>query len=216
MKTTTLKISLACLLLCVASKAITGDVTHFYMTMPDKFDPLMSRQQRAELLEYVKAGMGDSITNRFGQQTRVEVLDTLRQRLVVRNTDISSLELKLLMLGGDTAVVMIRTVCAPVCHSVLQTYDTNWRERTDITFALPEPADWLDPEKVTRAEANADNLRHLLVPRFVSLTFEGDDDTLHARNHTTDYLSNDEREQVLPYLKEGSILCRAVVSPNKP
>lgn len=196
---------LAALLLGLAAPvAGQSAIGRLYVDMPEAIDPVMPRKQRAELLEYVKASMGDSIANRFGRQAHMTVLDTLHQRLVVRNTATSTLELKLLAHGGDTAVALVRTVCTPLCHSALQLYDTRWQP-LPAAPALPRSADWLDEERAARHGADTANLRRMLAADFVSLTFADTGDTLVARNHILDYLSEDDRELVQPYLKEGEI-----------
>lgn len=194
---------LAILLLCMAAPLAGQTIARLYVDMPEAVDPVMPRKQRAELLEYVKAGMGDSIANRFGRQAHMTVLDTLHHRIVVRNTATSTLELKLLAHGGDTAVALVRTVCTPLCHSALQLYDTRWRALP--APALPRSADWLDEERAARDGLHVPNLRHLLAADFVSLTFADTGDTLVARNHILDYLSGEDRERVRPYLKEEAI-----------
>ena len=194
---------LAILLLCMAAPLAGQTIARLYIDMPEAVDPVMPRKQRAELLEYVKAGMGDSIANRFGRQAHMTVLDTLHQRLVVRNTATSTLELKMLAHGGDTAVALVRTVCTPLCHSALQLYDTRWRPLP--APALPRSTDWLDGERAARHGADTANLRRMLAADFVTLTFADTGDTLVARNHILDYLSEDDRELVQPYLKDGEI-----------
>ena len=195
---------LAALLLGLAAPvAGQSAIGRLYVDMPEAVDPVMPRKQRAELLEYVKAGMGDSIANRFGRQAHMTALDTLHHRIVVRNTATSSLELKLLAQGGDTAVALVRTVCTPLCHSALQLYDTRWHALP--APALPRSADWLDEARAARHGADTANLRRMLAADFVSLTFADTGDTLVARNHILDYLSEDDRELVQPYLKEGEI-----------
>ena len=197
---------LAALLLGLAAPvAGQSAIGRLYTDMPEAVDPVMPRKQRAELLEYVKAGMGDSIANRFGRQAHMTVLDTLHQRLVVRNTATSTLELKLLVHGGDSTVALIRTVCTPLCHSVLRLYDTRWHALPAAPVALPRSADWLDGERAARHGADTANLRRMLAADFVSLTFADTGDTLVARNHILDYLSEDDRERVRPYLKEEAI-----------
>ena len=107
--------------------------------------------------------------------------------------------------GGDTAVALVRTVCTPLCHSVLRLYDTRWHALPAAPVALPRSADWLDGERAARHGADTANLRRMLAADFVSLTFADTGDTLVARNHILDYLSEDDRELVQPYLKEGEI-----------
>ena len=195
---------LAALLLGLAAPvAGQSAIGRLYVDMPEAVDPVMPRKQRAELLEYVKAGMGDSIANRFGRQAHMTVLDTLHHRIVVRNTATSTLELKLLAHGGDTAVALVRTVCTPLCHSALQLYDTRWRALP--APALPRSADWLDGERAARHGADTANLRRMLAADFVSLTFAPGGDTLLVRNHILDYLGEEDRERVRPYLKEEAI-----------
>lgn len=187
-------------------------VDRFYAGMPDVLDPVLSKQQRVELLEYVKADMGDSIANRFGKQTHLEVLDTLNHRLVVRNTDVSTLEMKLLVQPGDTLIALIRTVCVPVCRSVMKVYDTRWNERADVYVPVPRSVEWLDEAKVRQAGLEVQNFRNMLTADFVTLAFDTTGQMLCARNHIMDYLEKAEREKLLPFLKD-SCICREVKLP---
>jgi len=91
-------------------------IENLYVNMPDFLNPTLSKQNRFELLEYHKAHLSDSTTNRFENQTSLVLMDTVNEHIVVKNTAVSSFDMKLLTLEDSTLVIgIIRTVCAPVC-----------------------------------------------------------------------------------------------------
>lgn len=198
-------ISLTATLCCLLSTVQAQKIDRFYIDMPEALQPTLSRQQRLELLEYVKADMGDSTANRFGRQAHVLLMDTLARHIRVQNTDVSRFEMKLFTpAAGDTAIAVIRTVCTPVCNSILQCYDTRWQKRTDIAFRRPRATDWLDEDRIRSDGADEQNLRNMLTADFIELTFDSVG-RVKATNHTPEYLDEADREKVLPFLKDEEL-----------
>jgi len=48
-----------------------------FLNMPENFMPTLTKQQRFELLEYSKVNRNDSVKNRFGNFSSVQIYDSI-------------------------------------------------------------------------------------------------------------------------------------------
>ena len=183
-------------------------IEQIYIQMPEVLNPVISRQQRFELLEYYKANMGDSIQNRFGTQTRILKLDAENNHIIVQNTDISRFEIKLIPHRNDTIIGIIRTVCVPICQSSIEFFSMNWQRRTDITFVFPQAKEWINEEKVRKLSLHAQNVRNALSTSFVSLTFNSETSEIHATNHSIAFLDQAQQEELAPVMNDAAFIFR--------
>ncbi len=182
--------------------AVSQNLENLYVNMPDGLNPTLSKQNRLELLEYFKAGQGDSVTNRFGNQAYLQFFDTTQQCLVVRNTKISTFEMKVFTPENEAPVIgIINTVCAPVCQSVIQFYDTAWAP-VALQFTLPKAIEWLDKDKLQATDLDQNWVEKQLGNGFISLSFSRTDNGIIVRNNTLQYLSEKDRNQLLPLLSD--------------
>lgn len=187
-------------ILCIAiSCAFAQKIDHYYVEMPDMLNPVISKQQRMELLEYFKADMGDSIENRFNKQTRIFSLDTINNHILVQNTDVSTFEMKLLESNNDTIIGIIKTICAPICRSTVDFYNLNWQKRPDIAFKYPKTTDWIAADKIDESEY--ENIRNILNADFISLSFDSISNNIIAKNNTLEFLDAKDKEQLTPIIK---------------
>ena len=173
--------------------------------MPDILNPTLSKQNRLELLEYHKAHQSDSVANRFGNQAHLIIMDTLNQQIVVKNTPSSTFEMKILTLEDSTIVIgIIRTVCAPVCQSSIEFYDTAWN-KVPLQFSMPKAIDWINPKNMEIEKNDAVWMKNLLEISFITLTFSIQNQTLIAKNNTLEFLNEAERKLIQPYLVDKTI-----------
>jgi len=184
------------------------NIEHFYVGMPNVLNPILTQQQRFELLEFFKADMGDSITNRFGTQTRILALDTLNNHILTQNTDISTFEMKMIVANADTIIGIIRTVCAPICQSTIEFYNTRWKKRENIQFTFPEAAEWINAEKLKESGFNPENVRNALNTSFISLSFNPETSEIRATNNSLEFLDEREREKITPLMNEDAFVYR--------
>ena len=185
-------------------------VEDLYVKMPDILNPTLSKQNRLELLEYHKAHQSDSVANRFGNQAHLIIMDTLNQQIVVKNTLSSTFEMKILTLEDSTIVIgIIRTVCAPVCQSSIEFYDTAWN-KVPLQFSMPKAIDWINPKNMEIEKNDSRWMKNLLEISFISLTFSIQNQTLIAKNNTLEFLNEAERKLIQPYLVDKPILYELV------
>ena len=195
---------ICCLILL--SQCLTGQtIEKWYVNMPDILNPTMTKQNRMELLEYHKAGQGDSIANRFGHPAFLVKLDTAQQHIVVKNTPTSTFEMKVFKQDSTSIVGIIRTVCAPVCISTVEFYDTAWHS-VPLVFTMPKAIEWLDLKSVPAAKLDTVWVKHLLEMSFITLTYSDKDQVIVAKSNTLDFLSEEDRKVIAPYMSDKAIL----------
>lgn len=199
---------LVCFLVLLNQSLLAQHVADIYVNMPDFLNPTLTRQNRLELLEYHKLHQSDSITNRFGNQAHLLILDSLNQLVVVRNTASSTFEMKILKLQDSTTCIgIIRSVCAPVCLSSVEFYDTAWNV-IPIVFAIPKAVEWIDTKAIPADKIDVNWVRSLMEVGFVSLTFSSENQDIIAKNNTLDFLNDDDRKLIRPYCQDKPILFR--------
>ena len=198
------RLLLACLLF-VSMGSMAQTIEKWYINMPDILNPTLSKQNRMELLEYHKAGQGDSIANLFKHQAYLLKFDTLNQHITVKNTPSSTFEMKILNQPDSTVIIgIIRTVCAPVCMSTIEFYDTAWHS-IPLRFTMPTAIEWVDINKIPTEKIDLQWVKNLMGVSFVSLSFSDKDQTIQAKNNTLDFLSEVDRKVIAPYVSDKNL-----------
>ena len=195
-----------CCLFLFGQGVMSQTVEKLYVDMPDVLNPSLTKQNRLELLEYHKAGQGDSVVNRFGNQSLLLNLDTLNQHILVKNTPSSTFEMKILTLEDSTKIIgIIRTVCAPVCLSSVEFYDSAWNT-IPVQFDMPKAIEWLDIKSIPSDKIDIQWARNLMGVGFVSLQFSDKSLLIVAKNNTLDFLSDEDRKVIAPYVLDKTIM----------
>ena len=105
---------------CVTAAMAMAQASRVFMTLPDSLCPFFSPQQRITLLRLAQVGATDSVDNLFSGKSVITSLSDTRLTLSVAD----GVEY-LLALKADT-ILLVNTVCAPVCSSVVRSYVANW------------------------------------------------------------------------------------------
>ena len=193
-------------LLLAGQSVSSQNIEKWYVNMPDALNPTLSKQNRLELLEYHKAGKGDSITNRFGNQAYLQRMDTTNQYLVVKNTASSTFEMKGFSLEDGMPVIgLIRTVCGPICQSTVGFYDTAWNA-IPLQFTMPKAFEWVNKEKYTAVSIDQQWVVNVLENSFITLAFNPDKGELIAKNNSLEFLSVADRKLITPLVDDKQIL----------
>jgi hypothetical protein len=184
---------------------VAQSIEKLYVGMPDALNPTLSKQNRLELIEYYKSGHGDSIANRYGKSAHLLTLDSLNGFVQMRNTPSSSFAMKVLRLNDNKPVLgVIRTVCAPVCQSVIEFYDTTWKPIL-LQFTMPKTIEWVNKTKVDSANLDLLWVERVLQDSFVSLSFNPINGTIVAKNNCVDFMSDEDRKLIVPLLDDKPI-----------
>ena len=197
-----LKIIFILFLLSLAVHRIQGQTASaLFSKLPEsEFLPL-TVSDRLDLIDLYKAGQKATVKNRFDDSCSiVRMTDDYLQIQTAKNTT----ELFLLTMINDTKIVgLIQTVCAPVCDSRLEFYTISWKKLSTsvfITFANKNDflKEGMNPED--------EKVKNALIPLdifFMQLHYDPDKQELLQYYTTPDYLSADDKENVMPYLTDA-------------
>jgi hypothetical protein len=193
---------LLCCVLLFTQSIFAQTVEKWFVNMPDGLNPTLSKQNRLELLEYYKAGQGDSVTNRYGNQARLVVFDSINQCVVVKNTSSTTFEMKMFNFEASSTVIgLISTVCAPVCQSYIQFYDTAWNS-IPIQFAMPKAIEWMNKDSLENKNLDKQWVGNVLENSFITLTFNAANNTIIAQNNSLKFMTEIDRKLFQPLMNE--------------
>ena len=110
-----------------------------FLEMPDSVVPLLTRNNRADCIDFIEAGMRAEVTNLLDGRSSLQKLTP--DYLKMKTTSHSELQMKLLpSSGGDTIICMINTVRAEAADSRIRFYDKEWKELKTTTKFFTAPA----------------------------------------------------------------------------
>ncbi len=183
------------------------NIDYWYVSMPDNLNPTLSKQNRHELVEYYKANPGDdSIANKFNHQAYLQKYDSINQLIVVKNTPVSTFEMKMFSMDDKTPVIgMISTVCASVCQSSIDFYDTAWN-KIPLKFTMPKAVEWLKKDTTLYANVDKQWVENVLENSYIKLSFGVDGQSIIAQNESLDFLNDKEKEIISPLLSDKPII----------
>ena len=185
---------LTLLMVCFSNGLFAQSVDNLFVKMPDNLEPTLSSQNRLELIEYYKAHQGDTILNRFGKRATLKVMDLLNQHLIIQNTPNSTFELKVNHLANSSPYIgIIRTICAPICHSTVEFYDTAWNT-LPLQFRMPKAFEWIDSKQFSSGSNDSTWTKKVLDISFITLTFSNGNNVITAKNNTLDFLNAEDRK----------------------
>lgn len=199
------KIALLFFLVFIYQNLMAQSVEKYYVNIPDALNPTLSKQNRLELLEYYKAGQGDSIANRLGNEAYLEKLDSVHHLIVVKNTANSTFEMKLLSLDdGNQVIGIIRTVCGPICQSMVEFYDTAWNP-VKLQFIMPKAIDWINTSGFDNQNVDRKWVENVLENSYISLNFDLEDQQIIAKNNSLEFVTESDRKLISSFLLDKKL-----------
>lgn len=176
----------------IVSTVSAQDMRSVFLNAPDAVFPLLSKSYRADLVDFIEAGMKAKVTNKLDG---VSVLEELgHDYLKLATTASSSIQLKLLPFRDDTVICAVRTVKAEAADSRILFYDKEWRALDGEMFHYPFISDFF-----VSPEAAVDNIAACDI-YLVSLTLSASDNTLVAEYTMPAYMDIDAVAKVKPLL----------------
>ena len=203
MKPTKFFLIALCLMFNLPGRAQTID--SYFVDMPAIILPGLSSSMRLELTEYYKSERRDSIRNQFGYNVHLLALDTVNGYISLQTASNARFEMKTL-LRNDTSVVLvvIRTVCGPVCSSYIHFYDKGWN-KVQLDFPKLSNLDWLkNPEEMV----NGEKVKNMFNANFLEYIINTKDNSIHVKNNSVETLGMDEQAIVKPFLDDKVITVR--------
>ncbi len=184
------------MLLCGAVSQVSGqDMRTLFLEAPENVFPLLSKSYRADLVDYIDAGMAAKVTNRLDGSCVLEELSA--DYLSLATTASSSMQAKLLPVNGDTVICVVRSVKAEAVDSRIYFYDMEW----DVLdgggmFTSPSIRDFFVSDSAADEWADACDIY------LVSLTLSATDNTLVAEYTMPAYMSVDDAGKIRPLLRK--------------
>ncbi|GHT59176.1 hypothetical protein AGMMS50239_05200 [Bacteroidia bacterium] len=172
--------------------------------MPESMLLTLTEINRLELVEAYKVGLTAAVENQMGDSCfLVRMTDDYMQILEGK----SSLELIALQMINDSKIIcLIRTVCAPFCDSNVAFYTVNWKKLNNDVFITPAGKAQFIKNSVNPDEQK---VRNALIPSDILLMqfrYNPDSRELLQYYNTPQYLNGEDREKVLPYLKDTPVV----------
>ena len=194
-----LKIVFTFLLLSVVFRSVQAQtISELFLKLPEPALLTLTASDRMDLIDMYKAGEKAAVRNLIGDSCSIlRMTNDYLQIRIGKNT----MELFLLLMINDSKIVgLIQTVCAPVCDSQLEFYTTSWKKLSASVFITFAGKNDFLKEGINPKD---ENVKNALIPLDISLMrlhYEPEKQELHQYYTTPEYLSEAEKEKVMPYL----------------
>lgn len=179
-------------LFCGSAQA--QDLRTLFIEMPDTLLPLLTDNDRRDMIDFWDARMSTSVVNRLDGKSRITALSD--DFLSVELSRSSSMQIKMLNVeGGDTLLCIVNTVGAEAYDSRIHFYNSRWERVDGLKFAMPSIVDFFLPsDSVDKALAVSDIY-------LVKLSLSADSDSLKAEYTMPLYMSRSDSARVAPQLR---------------
>lgn len=147
-----------------------------------------------ELIELGIKGSNDSIFNSLGGMMSVSYYDAEKPRIVFSPTSGATIDFSLTIDDRDTIVCALQTACLPWCSSMIYVDNT--------VNAVSDNALPARKAQVSTIVKGCD-------PIFVSARLSDDGQSIITSNETWRMLPPDEQDQIVPQLKNDTIVIKA-------
>ena len=178
-------------LLAVADGAAQS-MREVFINAPDSVLPLLTRINREDCVDFLKAGMHAGVTNRLDGKS--ELLSITDNYMELRSSEYSTVQMRLFPFAGDTVVAVVKSVCAEACDSRISFFNSNW-EPCAVSFVRPPIADFfLSADSAARYMPKCDIY-------LVKLTLSPTEETIVAEYTMPQYMSKEDSVAVAPCLR---------------
>lgn len=178
-----------------ASLVSAQDLRAIFRDAPDELFPLLTKNMRADLIDYADAGMAATVTNNLDGVSVLEELED--DYLLLATTASSTIQLKLLPMQGGTIICMVKSVKAEATDSRIRFYDMEWN-RLDAGGMFTPPAinDFFVPE------ADVSGIEDICDMYLVALSLDAAGNTLVAEYTMPAYMSSEDASKVKSLLRK--------------
>lgn len=163
-----------------------------FVDAPDSIFPLLTRNNRADCVDFIDANMRARVTNRLDGTS--ELVSISNDYLELRSSANSAVQMKLLPFEGDSLLAVVRSVCAESCDSRIAFYRKSW-ELVNVPFQRPQVSDFF---------IATDSLDYLLQRcdiYLVQLSLSASDNSLTAEYTMPHYMTEEDSALVAPMLR---------------
>ena len=185
------------LFMAVSMCQARGSMRQWFVAMPDSVMPLLTKNNRLDFIDFVDSGMDAVVTNRLEGKSRMNMLSD--DYLHIEYTQTCDVAMKLLPVADTVDVLcMVTTVKAAVDDSHVVFFDESWNP-IEASALFVEPA--LDDFREGEVSDSTDAAWRKMDIFFKTYELSSDAATLTCRLGAADYLGEEDRRVVMPYLK---------------
>ena len=176
-----------------------------FIAMPDSITPLLTKVNKEDCVDFLDSHMKAEVKNRFDGTAEMKVLT--EDYTLVQTSEIGTLEMKLLPVNDSTKVVcLVKTVCASGCDSDVRFYASDWSKELEADSFLQRPsADVFFLPNDTLSEEGT-LIRKKADMHLMKASLSKDAPTLTFIYTTPDYLTQEDKEKLLPHLRKEPVV----------
>ena len=196
--------TISLLLTVIFQASARTPIRQWLVAMPDSVMPLLTKNNRLDFFDFYDAKMEAAVTNRMEGKSRMNTLtDDFVHMSYTKSTDVA---MKLLPVNDSTDILcMVTTVKAAVYDSRIAFYDAQWQPLV--------VADYMNEPCVMdfRSTVQGDSLQcawNKIDAFFHTYRLSAEDTVLECVLTTIDYLSKEDREEVVPYVRQEPLVYR--------
>lgn len=181
------------------------NIAPLVIAMPDDMLVGITLDQRKSLISLESDTAQVAVVNVMGDT--VKRLGFSEDFISLQTSNPGTLQVKLLPLVNNTQILgLIRTVCGPACDSKIDFYTTDWKPlaQSDL-FPQISKDDFLKND-IDRTSEAFQNAYATLDMTPVKLNFSATDKNITAVYDIKNYLSKQDYDQILPFLKETPVV----------
>lgn len=189
-------------LMAVQSASAGKPIREWWVAMPDSLLPLLSKNNRLDFVDFIDSRMEAVVTNRLDGKSQMKTLtENYLQMSYTATCDVS---MKLLPLTDSTEVLcLVTTMHGKVPDSRVAFYDKAWEELpTENFFTEPVMTDFRNTVENDSAAVEWKKMDVF----FKTYTLSPENLTLSCRLTTMDYLNEQDRKSISPYLQGDTII----------
>jgi len=177
----------------------------FFINMPDEKIPQLEEAWRKDLVDLFQSGKDATLENLMGGRSTLKTMTA--DYLLLQISERSTLEMKLLPLINDTYLAcVVTTVNAPVADSRVDFFTMDWKSLHATDLWEPAMSEWYIKDDVNQ---NSEEFLHAISSldmHLIRYQLNPENQTLTATYTTPDYLNDEDRKKVKPFLKETPLV----------
>lgn len=178
------------------------EIDALFVSMPNNNIPQLDDAWRKDLIDLYKSGKEARLKNTMNGFSTLKNMTS--NYLLLQVTERSTVEMKLLPLVNNTNVIcVVKTVNGPVPDSEIEFFTTEWEPLAVSDLFTPVATDWFikeDADKHSNAFLDATSRLDM---DLIHYSLSPDSLTLTATYTTPQYLSQEDRKKVTPFIKES-------------
>jgi len=188
------------LILTQLSTTEAQSIDFYFIKMPLDLLPDLPVNSRKDLVDFYKNERTSVMPSAFGGEMSVKEMSN--SFMYLQTSGVSNFQIKLLPVNDSTNIIsVIYTSSAPLKHSIIQFYDTDWKKISSINAPEVEISDFFD--KASAGKELSDKFMKKVIRNFVEYSFEKDSEDLILTTSIKEDLQSEYLSDFDPFLKKS-------------